>query len=64
MWQFIISGYVPGTDIQITFDTIASIAGLFLVAALLDLLIMQRRSMEQEILRSMRKIHDFRKWSI
>ena len=24
MWQFIVSGYVPGTELQITFDIIAT----------------------------------------
>jgi hypothetical protein len=24
MWQFIVSGYIPGTDIQITFEMIAT----------------------------------------
>lgn len=26
MWQFIISGYIPGTDLQITFDVLTTFA--------------------------------------
>lgn len=36
MWQFIISGYIPGTDLQVTFDVIATFAlTAFLTLALL-----------------------------
>lgn len=30
MWQFIISGYVPGTDVQVTFGVIAVFTSTFL----------------------------------
>ena len=39
MWQFIVSGYLPGTDIQITFEMLATFfvatASFFLVWAIM-----------------------------
>jgi hypothetical protein len=36
MWQFIISGYLPGTDVQITFETLVtfSLSALFTFVAI------------------------------
>ena len=42
MWQFIISGYIPGTDIQITFDIIATF-GLSALGALVVLTAIKHR---------------------
>lgn len=42
MWQFIISGYIPGTDLQITFDVIATFA-LSALSALFVLTVIKHR---------------------
>lgn len=34
MWQFIISGYVPGTSIQLSFDTIAQFGAIIILVYL------------------------------
>lgn len=38
MWEFIVSGYIPGTSVQVTFETwlyaIAALAGLSLLSML------------------------------
>lgn len=34
MWQFIITGYIPGTTIQITFGMLLLIAALLFVSAI------------------------------
>lgn len=34
MWQFIITGYIPGTAIQITFGMLLLITALLLVSAI------------------------------
>ena len=49
MWQFIISGYIPGTDLQITFDVIATFAlSAFTALAILSA-IKHRKQINKEI---------------
>jgi hypothetical protein len=38
MWQFIISGYIPGTNYRITLDTLGIIAGIIVCMYLLRIL--------------------------
>jgi hypothetical protein len=49
MWQFIISGYVPGTDVQITFDIIATFASIFVFSLLLIFAVEKRIMIKREI---------------
>jgi len=49
MWQFIISGYIPGTDLQITFDVLASFGISALTALALLLVIRHRIQINKEI---------------
>ncbi len=41
MWQFIISGYVPGTEIQITFEIFATFSAVTLSFFMFWLLLRQ-----------------------
>lgn len=49
MWQFIISGYIPGTDLQITFDVLATFAFSALLALVLITAIKHRVQINKEI---------------
>ena len=49
MWQFIISGYIPGTDLQITFDVLASFGISALTALALLSVIRHRIQINKEI---------------
>jgi len=49
MWQFIISGYIPGTDLQITFDVLASFGVSALTALALLSVIRHRIQINKEI---------------
>lgn len=49
MWQFIISGYIPGTDLQITFDVIATFAFSAFLALVLLTAIKHRVQINKEI---------------
>ena len=64
MWQFIISGYIPGTNVQITFDTIL-IFSLSVSAVLLALTLLRRnQTIQQEILQLSVKIKRLREISL
>jgi hypothetical protein len=43
MWQFIILGYVPGTDIQIGFDSLARLLAILTVFYLTMLIIKEKK---------------------
>ncbi len=43
MWQFIILGYVPGTDIQIGFDLLARFLAIVSVIFLTSLLFKEKK---------------------
>jgi hypothetical protein len=43
MWQFIILGYLPGTDIQIGYDSITRFLAVFALFYLSSLLIKEKR---------------------
>lgn len=49
MWQFIISGYIPGTDLQITFDVLATFALTALGVLVLYIAIKHRVQINREI---------------
>ncbi|MCA9346596.1 hypothetical protein KC960_03845 [Candidatus Saccharibacteria bacterium] len=49
MWDFIITGYFPGTDIQVSFDMIAVFALSFLTTLLLISLAKHHKSFRKEI---------------
>ena len=49
MWQFIISGYIPGTDIQVTFENIALLSGGFILCIILGILIKREIKLHQTI---------------
>jgi hypothetical protein len=53
MWQFIILGYVPGTDIQIGFDTLARFLAIATLVYLTVLLVKEKKFLKvqfQEII--------------
>jgi len=52
VWQFIISGYLPGTDLQITFDVLATFAGTVIFV----LLILTTLKKHKQVNRELRKI--------
>ena len=64
MWQFLISGYVPGTDFQVTFDTIGTICGILFILVLLRTLLKRQKTVQREIMRTMSDIERFRRLSI
>jgi hypothetical protein len=64
VWQFLISGYVPGTNFQVTFDTIETIFGILVVIFLLRVLTNRQKTFEREIMRTMSDIERFRRLSI
>jgi hypothetical protein len=49
LWQFIISGYIPGTDLQITFDVLATFAFSALGALFVLTVIKHRVKINKEI---------------
>ncbi len=49
MWQFIISGYVPGTELQITFDLIATFSVVFFGTVFLLVVFKRYKTIKQEI---------------
>lgn len=49
MWQFIISGYVPGTDIQINFDILATFSMSFVLFIILRIIIKHHLIVRREI---------------
>jgi hypothetical protein len=63
VWQFLISGYVPGTEFQITFDTIAGILCVFLLVIALQTELKRSSSMQKQILKTSKAVHEFRKLS-
>ncbi len=64
MWQFIVSGYIPGTDIQVTFDMFASLAGLFACVALVGILIRYRSSFRHDMQNAIAKLERIREISL
>jgi hypothetical protein len=49
VWQFIISGYVPGTDIQINFDILATFSMSFVLFIILRIIIKHHLIVRREI---------------
>ncbi|MDO8265322.1 MAG: hypothetical protein Q7T41_00085 [Candidatus Saccharibacteria bacterium] len=49
MWQFIISGYVPGTDIQINFDILATFSMSFVLFIIFRIIIKHHLIVRREI---------------
>ena len=49
MWQFIISGYIPGTELQVTFDVISTFALSTFSVLLLFTVIKHRKQINREI---------------
>lgn len=54
MWQFIISGYVPGTDVQISFDILATFVLVTLSVFLIWLLTYEQLYVMREVKRHYR----------
>jgi hypothetical protein len=52
MWQFIILGYVPGTDIQIGFDLMARLLAIATIVYLTNLMIKEKRYTRQQFIDS------------
>ena len=48
MWQFIILGYLPGTDIQIGFDSIARLLAIVALFYLSSLLVKEKRHLKNQ----------------
>lgn len=44
MWEFIISGYIPGTDTQVSLENLSYVGSVLLVTLLFALLVQQIRS--------------------
>jgi hypothetical protein len=61
MWQFLISGYVPGTDFQITFDTIAGLACILFLTAVLKYELHRTKTLQRQILATSEAVQDFRR---
>ncbi len=49
MWQFIISGYVPGTDVQLNFDVLATFAMSFMLFVILRIIVKHHLIVRREI---------------
>jgi NO-binding membrane sensor protein with MHYT domain len=54
MWQFIVSGYIPGTDIQVTFEMFVTFVTAFLAVFLFwftlrQISITQNKQSEQSV---------------
>ncbi len=49
MEQFIILGLVPGTDVQISFGLVATVAGYATLAYLIRLLVKEHRQIKRQI---------------
>ncbi len=49
MWQFIVSGYVPGTTVQITFDHVANIAAILAMLVFSAVLLREHRTFYSNI---------------
>jgi hypothetical protein len=64
MWQFIISGYVPGTDVQITFETLMTFSLSTFATLLVFSTLQKSRTAEREILALTAKINRIRKISL
>lgn len=64
MWQFIISGYVPGTNIQITFDMVALAASIGLLLLLVNSLLQRRIHINRELKELMRRIETIKEISL
>jgi hypothetical protein len=47
MWQFIVSGYIPGTDVQLTFDIFAMFIVSFL-SVFITFIVIRRTLLETE----------------
>lgn len=64
MWQFIISGYVPGTDLQITFDIIATFGAAFVLCLMLWITIKRQLAIRRDINQIMSKFDQIHKISL
>ena len=64
MWQFIISGYVPGTDIQITFDIIATFVGVFVASIILWVTLRRQKTIRHEINDMIARVEHFKEISL
>lgn len=64
MWQFIISGYVPGTNIQITFELLLTFSLLVLSIVASIWLFHKTKTVENEIRSLSAKINRIREISL
>ena len=49
MWQFIISGYIPGTDLQLTYETLATFFLTSSITLLVVLIARDEKKLRTEI---------------
>lgn len=47
MWQFIVSGYIPGTNFQVTFVLFQLVVGIAVIVYLLYVLLKQNGQLKQ-----------------